>query len=450
MDYKLLVFDDGLGVTKLVKSILANEPFEIFEGHKNLPLTTQAKNVNADLVLLDFNISSELNGYKLCSSLKSEIDHIKVVLFFDTFDQPDNLKMQEHGVDDYLYRPFDGEKLVKTCRHIVGLETTRIIKTKDKTVQDHPEKSKSEIEEEVSNWEILVPEIINNQAEFSEEHIDFDNNLVPGIIDKEEITNKDIKKHKKSGPAYPSEADLAFPEEPTRTEHTMVMKSSKVIEESKSISNKSDEEKTAVVDLTKIASAQKDLLGKLKMQIQDEVEDDFWSSEESEKIPAKMSNESIIGNSVQSGLTPGTKVENIFNKVEQNALKQEMMATIRDQMLVDLKSEIIKELREEIITKLTADDRKDIVEDLKANVYKEMKERIYEDLFAKLSKEIHHEIWNKLKEDLFNSGSGFLEKKISDYFTRDVIPMLKSDIPALTQELIQNELIRIRRLIDSE
>lgn len=448
MSYKLLVFDDGLGVAKLVKSILVNEPFEVVDGDEARPLPAQAKQHQADLVLLDFNISSEKNGYELSASLKAEVKDVKVVLVFDTFDQPDTSKMQESGVDDYVYRPFDGEKLLKMCRHVMGLETSRIFKMKDVVVQDHEGKSKGQIEEEVSNWEILVPEIINDKAAFSEEHIDFDNNLVPGIIDIEEKTATHQSSSRKSGPAYPSQEDLAFPDEPTRTEHTIVMKSVKLPENAPF--EKIDDEKTAVVDLTKIAAAQKDLLGKLKEQIQDEVETDFWSAEESVNAPAEMSKESMVNNVAAGNHTNLGNAEQLFDKVEQNAMKHEIMATIRDQMLVDLQKELRNELREEIITKLTSEERKNIIDDLKNNVYREMKDKIYQDLFTKLSKEIHQEIWQKLKDELFNSGSGFLEKKVSEYFIRYVIPMLKSDVPALTQELIQNELIRIRRLIDSE
>lgn len=453
MNYKLLVLDDGLGVAKLVRSILVDQPFDVIEGDENKPFAKQAKAQQADLVLLDFNISIEKNGYEICASIKAELKNVKVVLVFDTFDQPDNAKLQEFNIDDYLYRPFDGEKLIKTCRHMMGLETTRITKIKELSVQeDQTGKTNDQIEEEMTNWEILVPDVINARAEFSEELSDFDNNLVPGIIEKVDRTASTNTNKSRNEPAYPSQDDLAFPDEPTRTEQTMVLKAAKIPEKINEDSNNqaSTEEKTEVVDLTKIAAAQKDLLGKLKEQIQDEVETDFWSPEEADKVPAEMSKDSIESNITNSSPAVMAGAEKIFDKVEQNAMKHEIMATIRDQMLVDLKKDILKDLREEIITKLSPEDRKNIVEDLKANVYREMKERIYEDLFSKLSKEIHHEIWHKLKEELFHSGSGYLESKISDYFQKDVIPLLKEDVPALTQELIKNELIRIRRLIDSE
>lgn len=440
MVHKLLVFDDGLGVAKLVRSILADEPFDVIEGDKDRSLPGQCKQYEAELVLLDFHMGSGVDGYELSSTIKNANKDLKVVLVFDTFDQPDNDKIQEVGVDDYIYRPFDGEKLVKTCRHLMGLETTRITKMKEIAVQQNSDKSLDQIEEEVSNWEILVPEVINQQAEFSEESADFENNLVPGIIEKVEKSQKTKTDHKIKGPTYPSAEDLAFPDEPTRTNQTMVMKSPALPEELEI--NELKEEKTALVDLTQIAATQKDLLGKLKEQIQDEVETDFWTPEDTEIVNREASQNH------SSNLT--TQAEEIFEKVEKNALKHEILATIREQMLQDLKKEIFTELRAEIITNLTDEERESIIHDLKNNVIKEMKDKIYDDLFLKLSKEIHQEIWQKLRDDLFNSGSGFLEGKISKYFMSDVIPMLKNDVPALTQELIQNELIRIRRLIDNE
>jgi CheY-like chemotaxis protein len=437
MEYKILVFDDGLAVAKLVKSILVNEPFDVIEGDIAQSYSVQCKKHQADLVLLDFNVAIDKDGYEISTQIKSDINSVKIVLVFDTFDQPDINRIQSSGVDDYIYRPFDGEKLIKTCRHLVGLETTRITKIKDVAVEKQTEKSKEEIEKEVSGWNIMIPDIINAHSEFAEESSDFDNNLVPGIIEKQ---NTPSNNDRRSGPAYPSSSDLAFPDEPTRTEHTMVVSAESLVKEN-------NDEKTELVDLTKIAAAQKDLLGKLKEQIQDEVEDDFWSAEESDVIPAEMSQERILGQGKQA---VQHQVEDIFNKVEQTALKQEIMATIRDQMLQDFKKEILEELRSEIITNLTPADRNKIIEDLKANVIKTMKEKLYEELFAKLSKEIHHEIWHKLKEELFASGSGYLEEKISQHFIRDVVPMLRADVPALTQEMIQAELIRIRRLIEGQ
>ncbi len=442
MDYRLLVFDDGVAVAKLIKSILANEPFEIIEGDNNKSLPVQCREYKADLVLLDFNLTVDKDGYELSSLIKSEINSVKIILVFDTFDQPDNAKIQLSGVDDYIYRPFDGEKLIKTCRHLMGLETTRLTKIKDLAVQN--EKSKEEIEKELSNWEMLIPEIINAQSEFAEELADFDNNLVPGIIEKSHQTSSQ-QRQQRSNPAYPSTSELAFPDEPTRSEHTIVVNTSSLMKENKELPV--HDEKTALVDLAKIAASQKDLLGKLKEQIQDEVEDDFWSAEDSNVVPAEVSKDKILS---QSKHSYQQNTEEIFDKVEQTALKQEIMATVRDQMLQDFKTEILKELREEIITNLSPADRNKIIEDLRNNVIKEMKNKLYEELFSKLSKELHHEIWYKLKEDLFSSGSGYLEQKISEYFIRDVIPMLRSDVPALTQEMIQNELIRIRRLIEGE
>lgn len=431
MDYNLIIFDDSIGVLKLVRSILSEQPFQIIEGNQNVSLSAQCKQHSVDIVLLDFNISHSEDGYSITKKLKEQNSKIKVIIIFDTFDQPDNAKILESKVDDYIYRPFDGEKLISVCRNAVGLESSKLINmttlTKDKVVQ-----SEKSLEDEVSAWEMMIPDVIssNSDAEMNSEELE--NQLVPGVITKEhqlpkEVTTVEVTTSVK----YPQAADLEFPD---------------VISETKA-DDSLKEEKTSLVDLAKIAATQKDHLGKLKEQISEEVEDDFWKADESDLIPAEMSTTQTLNQSASHVSIPA---EEIFQKVERQALKQEILANVRDQMLIDLKKEIMEELRSEIVTNLSSNDREKIVNELKSNVIKTMKDKIYEDLFSKLSKELHHEIWHKLKEDLLSSGSSYLGDKISDHFINEIVPMLRNDIPVLAQELIQNELIRIRRLIDGE
>lgn len=447
MNYNMLIFDDGIGASKLVRSILSNQPFNIIEGNNNSSFSAQCKQHSADLVLLDFNISHSEDGYSICKKLKSQDSKIKVIIIFDTFDQPDHLKISESKIDNFIYRPFDGEKLVSVCRNAVGLESSKIINTSTLT-KDNIVQTEKNVEDEIGGWEMIVPDVISSNAEIAETSDQFENHLVPGVITKEhqisqEPTNVNVKGDKflaaqsttTSSAKFPQQSDLEFPEE----EETFAVNANSP--------SAVKEEKTSLVDLAQIAASQKDHLGKLKAQINEEVEGDFWKADETDVIPAEMSTGQTIS---QASSHMAVQAEEIFQKVEKQALKQEIMANVREHMLLDLKKEIMEELRSEIITNLSSSDREKIIEELKANVIKNMKDKIYQDLFLKLSKELHHEIWHKLKEELLASGTNYLGDKISDHFIKEVVPMLRNDVPLLAQELIQNELMRIRRLIDGE
>ncbi len=451
MHYKILILDEGVSVPKLVRSILDGHPFDIDEGSKSSSIKDQIKKYQSDLLMLDFNYSLDEDAYSIAKNIKKDFPNLKLLLVYGTFDQPDRLKMQEVGVDDFIYKPFDGKKLITACMHLVGLETTKhnIENNMNQEIfvaapENNDNNSKLDLDNEISQWKMSIPDIISKRDNDSEE---MDDVLVPSILGANDTSEHKASNHPTQAKhqlpydkSYPSDSDLEYPEEQTQTTQTLVVHSVKPQAENES------GEKTELVDLAQITSSQKDLLGKLKAQIKDEVENDFWNPEDADVLHGDIKQD-VIGSSKVNA--PGiTDSEELFQKVEIQALKQEVLGTIRSQMLKELRAEIMDELRQELITNLSDSERIQILNELKNNFFNEIRSKLYEEIKAELILNFQENLLSELKVGLLNNGEIYLDKKVSEYFKKEAVPRLQEKLPDLAQEYIKEELLRIRRLME--
>src|SRR6476659_6228306 len=71
-----------------------------------------------DLVILDINLPG-MNGYDLCRSIRSQNQHIPVLMLTSMSALNDKIEGYESGADDYLVKPFESKELLLKIRSLL-------------------------------------------------------------------------------------------------------------------------------------------------------------------------------------------------------------------------------------------------------------------------------------------------------------------------------------------
>ena len=102
---KILVVDDEALLVKGIRFNLQNECYEVITGSNGLEAVQQVKEQNPDLVVLDV-MMPEMDGLTACSKIR-EFSDVPIIMLTAKTDDMDKLIGFDHGVDDYLTKPFN-------------------------------------------------------------------------------------------------------------------------------------------------------------------------------------------------------------------------------------------------------------------------------------------------------------------------------------------------------
>jgi CheY-like chemotaxis protein len=119
---KVMLVDDEPEFTFIIKKILEKEGFEVTETHSGKECLEKVKAVMPDLILLDF-MMPEMDGLEVCRKIKAQEDlkSISIVMLTIKFQQDVKLNsFQSAGVDGYITKPINKEKLLKAVRWVLG------------------------------------------------------------------------------------------------------------------------------------------------------------------------------------------------------------------------------------------------------------------------------------------------------------------------------------------
>lgn len=276
MKHKILIADDSLTIQKVIKITLASEPFELFECTDASKLENDLKEINPNIVLLDFNLSEDKTGYDLSRDIKNLNSNTKILMLFGTFDTIDDGLLEESGVNHKIVKPFDGTKFINLCRvmadelDVEGAESISETEV-DFNTEAFPEPILDEVEVVEEETVELQPEIIEEDEwvvegsqSFEEDEIEEDieiqakeenplvenmkdwgmdvpgviggtgsNNEIPSVIgdfpevitDEVEVLSDDV--------ILPNNDDLAFPDEIKVEDVSDTIEEPLVIEEEK-------------------------------------------------------------------------------------------------------------------------------------------------------------------------------------------------------------------------
>ena len=102
---KILVVDDEVLLVKGIRFNLMNEGYEVITGSNGLEAVRQVREQEPDLVVLDV-MMPEMDGLTACEKIR-EFSDVPIIMLTAKTDDMDKLIGFDHGVDDYLTKPFN-------------------------------------------------------------------------------------------------------------------------------------------------------------------------------------------------------------------------------------------------------------------------------------------------------------------------------------------------------
>ncbi len=102
---KILVVDDEELLVKGIRFNLQNEGYDVITGSNGLEAVQLAQSQKPDLVLLDV-MMPEMDGLTACAKIR-EFSDVPIILLTAKSDDMDKLIGFDHGVDDYMTKPFN-------------------------------------------------------------------------------------------------------------------------------------------------------------------------------------------------------------------------------------------------------------------------------------------------------------------------------------------------------
>ncbi|MBR4289065.1 MAG: response regulator transcription factor [Oscillospiraceae bacterium] len=102
---KILVVDDEALLVKGIRFNLQNEGYEVITGCNGMEAVALVQEQQPDLVVLDV-MMPEMDGLTACSKIR-EFSNVPIIMLTAKTDDMDKLIGFDHGVDDYLTKPFN-------------------------------------------------------------------------------------------------------------------------------------------------------------------------------------------------------------------------------------------------------------------------------------------------------------------------------------------------------
>ena len=102
---KILVVDDEALLVKGIRFNLQNEGYQVITGSNGLEALQLVQQEHPDLVVLDV-MMPEMDGLTACGKIR-EFSSVPIIMLTAKTDDMDKLLGFDHGVDDYLTKPFN-------------------------------------------------------------------------------------------------------------------------------------------------------------------------------------------------------------------------------------------------------------------------------------------------------------------------------------------------------
>ena len=117
---KILIADDSLFMRKMLKDILPDK-YEVIEAESGQKAERQIKEENPDLILLDIIMpEGEEEGLRVLKVFKKTASKAKIVMITAVGQDAIIEECKKLGASDYIVKPFDKEKVIKTVEKYLG------------------------------------------------------------------------------------------------------------------------------------------------------------------------------------------------------------------------------------------------------------------------------------------------------------------------------------------
>lgn len=117
---KVLVIDDDLKITKMIKTILEAEGIEVVTAKSGFGAGLIVSEWRPDVILLDF-LMPEVDGFEVTRILRMDekTKNVPIIAVTVLRGQKEVKKMYDGGITDYLSKPFKAEELVSKVKKYV-------------------------------------------------------------------------------------------------------------------------------------------------------------------------------------------------------------------------------------------------------------------------------------------------------------------------------------------
>ncbi len=119
---RILVVEDNAELAKLLELILRRASYDVDIAEDGLQALDVFQKQSPDLVLLDIMLP-HLDGYEVCSRIRSEFHSDVPVIMLSSLDSPlDMERSREVGATDHISKPFDKNQLLEIIAGYIGKE----------------------------------------------------------------------------------------------------------------------------------------------------------------------------------------------------------------------------------------------------------------------------------------------------------------------------------------
>lgn len=108
---RILLIEDDIHISRLLKMELEHEGYSVEELSSGLSALDQLEEANPHLVILDVMLP-ELDGFSVLEGLKEISPHTPVIMLTARTDLKDRVRGLKSGADDYITKPFEIEELL--------------------------------------------------------------------------------------------------------------------------------------------------------------------------------------------------------------------------------------------------------------------------------------------------------------------------------------------------
>ncbi|WP_058990170.1 response regulator transcription factor [Anaerococcus rubeinfantis] len=134
-DINILIVEDEKGISKIIKSYLEKEGYNVFQAYDGKEGLNYFENEEIDLILLDLMIP-EISGEELIKEIRNK-SNVPVIMVTAKVNEEDIINGLKLGADDYMTKPFSPKELVQRIKTVLrriekyNIPRADIIKTTD-------------------------------------------------------------------------------------------------------------------------------------------------------------------------------------------------------------------------------------------------------------------------------------------------------------------------------
>ena len=134
-DINILIVEDEKGISKIIKSYLEKEGYNVFQAFDGKEGLNYFENEEIDLILLDLMIP-EISGEDLIKEIRNK-SNVPVIMVTAKVNEEDIINGLKLGADDYMTKPFSPKELVQRIKTVLrriekyNIPRADIIKTTD-------------------------------------------------------------------------------------------------------------------------------------------------------------------------------------------------------------------------------------------------------------------------------------------------------------------------------